>query len=85
MTDPWTYGETDPTEEFCAKLEAAYGPDWLDALPSNLRIDHDAEPVELPSPDEEIIRVRRIFLRLPWTADERLEAIGRDQGLTPAS
>ncbi|MFE3956047.1 hypothetical protein ACFXPS_17870 [Nocardia sp. NPDC059091] len=84
MTDPWTYGETDPSEEFVAQMEAAYGPNWPTELMNNLRFDTSAEPVELPPPDREIIMARRVFLRLPWSMDKQLEVIGRNQGLTPS-
>ncbi|MEV0466648.1 hypothetical protein AB0I30_23160 [Nocardia tengchongensis] len=85
MTDPWKFGETDPTEELLAELEAAYGTDWLPEFTKNLRFDDDAQPVALPPVDErEIVRVRRVFLRLPWSVDQQLEAIGRAQGRGPS-
>ncbi|MGV9667832.1 hypothetical protein [Nocardia niigatensis] len=84
LTDPWIDGESDPSEEIQAELAAAYGLDWPAELLRNMRFDTDAEPVELPPFGEEIIVVRKVFLRLPMSADRRFKQLGRQQGRTPS-
>jgi len=82
--DPWVDGETDRGEQLRAELLAAYGPDWPFRFAENLRFDPDAEPVEFAPPDEGVVVVRKIFLRLPMEVDEKFKNLGRREDRTPS-
>ena len=85
VSDPWVEGEDDPDAEFIAKMVAAYGPAWPSELTKDLRFDPEAEPVEIPDFDsEEVIVVRKVFLRLPFPVDRKFERVGRRTGHTPS-
>ncbi|WP_433661360.1 hypothetical protein ACQPW1_21730 [Nocardia sp. CA-128927] len=71
-------------EELEAQMRAAYGPDWRDEFLKNVRVDPDAAPIELPPVDQEIVIVRKIFLRLPASLYKRFEQLGRAQDLGPS-
>lgn len=83
--DPWTDGDTDPTEEFVQKMLALYGKNWQQEVMDGLTFQVvDDEPVELPPPDAEVIMVRKVFLRLPFELDQQFEQIGRRLGRGPS-
>lgn len=68
-----------------AELVAAYGPDWPDRFLLNLRFDPDCPRIELAPPvDEDLIVVRKVFLRLPLWADEKFKQLGKRHDCTPS-
>ncbi|MBF6223324.1 hypothetical protein IU479_35230 [Nocardia abscessus] len=82
--DPWTDGETDPSEQFLIDLLAAYGPDWPTRFPQDIQFDTNAQPIEWAPPCGEVTVVRKVFLRLPLSADTQFKQLGRRSGRTPS-